>query len=161
MRSTNLLGAAVLLAAMAMPGLAQKSAYTASPAEIWPPNDKMVDIQIVDTKGNPIVAKIISVTQDEGNAKEDVIVGKGAVQVRAARDGDGAGRTYAITFVPGKVEIPLPDKKRAAQQLSRPKGEQTVTVFVPHDRGNGKAKGRAAVCPCWSDADVGAVTWTS
>ncbi len=96
--------------------------------EIWPPNNKMVDITIegvTDSDGDEVDVVITGITNDEtGDADADGI-GTSTAQVRAARDGNGDGRVYTITF-------------EASDGVDTSEG--TVTVSVPHDKGKKKGK---------------------
>jgi hypothetical protein len=76
---------------------------------LWPPNHKMVDIQvlgIVDPNGDPVTIKVTGITQDEpvdekgdGNTGPDGAgVGTSTAQVRAERSGLNDGRVYAIHY---------------------------------------------------------------
>lgn len=108
------------------------SGALASIEQIWPPNHKMVDIEIVgvtDPDGDPVTITITQITQDEpvnsqgdGNFEPDGAgLGTSTAQVRAERTGGGNGRVYEITFV-------ADDGKGGACPGS-------VTVCVPHDKG--------------------------
>lgn len=104
----------------------------ANPAEIWPPNHKMIAVSIQgveDPDGDPVSLTVTSITQDEpvlGIGSGDIApdgfgVLKGAASVRAERSGKGNGRVYRISFA-------------ASDGLG---GECTGSVFtaVPHDQG--------------------------
>jgi hypothetical protein len=100
----------------------------ATPAVIWPPNNKMVTITAditVDQPGAPTPrVELVSITSNEVLGPGDV---QGAVfgtdcrtfKLRATRRGNGGGRTYTITYraidFVGTVTL------------------RTVTVVVPHD----------------------------
>jgi hypothetical protein len=99
--------------------------------ELWPPNHKMVDIQvlgIVDPNGDPVTIKITGITQDEpveekgdGNTGPDGAgVGTSTAQVRAERSGLEDGRVYEIHYS-------ATDNQGAACTGS-------VFVGVPHDQ---------------------------
>ena len=102
---------------------------TATPASLWPPNHKMVDVDlkavITDACG-PTKWKIISVTSNEpvnglgdGDTAPDwEICGPHTVKLRAERSGKGYGRTYGVTI----------RAEDAAGNLSAPK---VVYVSVP------------------------------
>jgi len=105
----------------------------ASPDSLWPPNHKMVNVQIgarVRDNCGPTEWKIISVRSNEsrngqgdGNTSSDwKITGDHTLQLRAERSGKGSGRVYTIRI----------RAKDAAGNLSEP---ETVTVTVPHDQG--------------------------
>ena len=121
---------------------------TLSPAKLWPPNHKMVPINIsVATKDACCVDKwkIISVTSNEavvkskkknngngngnhngngsGNTAPDwIITGDHGLKLLAERAGTGTGRVYTITV----------QAQDCAGNLSAP---ATLTVTVPHDQG--------------------------
>ena len=100
-------------------------------SEIWPPNHKMVDINILgitDPDGDPVNITIDAITQDEpvndesdGDTPPDGDgVSTDTAQVRAERSGGGNGRMYEISFT-----------------TSDDQGgecEGSVQVCVPHDR---------------------------
>jgi len=110
---------------------------TADPAELWPPNHKMVPINIVgltDPDGDPITITITGITSDEptasakgaGGAKHSPDadgVGTATPSVRAERSGKGNGRVYEISFTAS-------DGRGGECQGS-------VTVGVPHDQSDG------------------------
>jgi hypothetical protein len=102
--------------------------------ELWPPNHKMVPINILgvtDPNQDPVTITINSILQDEpvrgggsGNTCPDASgVGTNTAQVRAERAGTGNGRVYHISFTA--------DDGRGGTCT----GE--VTVCVPHDQGRG------------------------
>lgn len=104
----------------------------ADPAQLWPANNKMVDVHIAnvsDPDGDAVTISIIGITQDEpvngennGNRERDAAgVGTSTAQIRAERDGNGNGRTYAIKFT-------VTDGHGGSASGS-------VTVCVPHDHG--------------------------
>jgi hypothetical protein len=101
---------------------------------IWPPNHKMVDINIMgvtDPDNDPITISITSITSDEATALEKGAggakyapdadgIGTGTASVRAERSGDGDGRVYVISFTvsdgvggmaEGSVEVRVPHDK--------------------------------------------------
>ncbi len=112
------------------------SAAVASPAALWPPNHKGVNISIVgvtDPDGNPLTITPTSVFQDEQVSK---VTGDGAgatspdaslspLQVRAERNGNpktpGDGRVYHISFT--------------ADDGVGGSCTGEVLVCVPHDQG--------------------------
>lgn len=83
----------------------------ADPAELWPPNHKMVDIELIVTTTEATTWYILSVSSDEpdnaigmgdGNTDDDIVIGtdKQSLQLRAERCGTRKlGRTYTITLV--------------------------------------------------------------
>jgi hypothetical protein len=98
---------------------------------LWPPNHKMVPVNIIgviDSTGNPAEITITAITQDEpvnglgdGDQSPDGEgVGLSTAQVRAERSGLGNGRVYAISFL--------------AQDGSGARCQGSVNVYVPHDR---------------------------
>lgn len=99
--------------------------------EIWPPNNKMVDITIegvTDPDGDDVTITIKAISDDEGSDPGDVGgIDTDTAQVRAQRDGKGDGRVYTISF-------------EASDGTAT--SSETVTVTVPHDQGKGNAKGR-------------------
>lgn len=112
------------------------SSATASPAAIWPPNHKMVPVDIIglsDPDGDPLTVTITSIRQDEpvntvGDGNTDVDgtgVGTSDAMVRAERSGSpkvpGNGRVYHIGFT-------VDDGAGASCSGS-------VLVGVPHDQG--------------------------
>ncbi|TAL04112.1 MAG: HYR domain-containing protein, partial [Verrucomicrobia bacterium] len=108
----------------------------ASPNSLWPPNHKMIPVQIsavVTDACTTATWKIASVTSNQavngkgdGNTSPDwQIVDNDTVKLRAERAGNDGSRVYTIT-------IHATDE--AGNQSSA-----TVTVTVPHDQ-SGKAK---------------------
>jgi parallel beta-helix repeat protein len=105
-----------------------------SKTKIWPPNHKMVGIEIMgvtDDNGNPLPITITGITQDEplnaegdGNTSPDGDgVGTDTAWVRAERAGPGNGRVYEISFT--------------ADDGQGVTCDGSVTVCVPHDKGQG------------------------
>ena len=105
-------------------------------AEIWPPNHKMVDIEILDVtdpEQNTIEILVTLITQDEpldtfgdGSFEPDGAgLGTSIAQVRAERSGTkkvpGNGRVYEISFT--------------ADDGNGGICGGSVGVFVPHDKG--------------------------
>jgi hypothetical protein len=108
------------------------SLATASPASLWPANNKMQEIKIlnvVDPDGDPVTITITAITQDEpvnqtGSKKKEPDaegIGTDTARVRAERDGNGNGRVY-------KIKFKASDDKGAT-------AEGSVCVCVPHDQG--------------------------
>jgi len=109
------------------------SEAAASLEELWPPNHKYVDIEIMgvtDPDGDPVTITITGITQDEevdaqgkgdGNTSPDGTgVGTDTASVRSERQGTGNGRVYEISFT-----------------ATDPAGAEcsgAVQVCVPHDQ---------------------------
>jgi hypothetical protein len=85
------------------------SSAVASTAEIWPPNHKWVNVEIlgvIDPDDDPVSITITGITQDEpvaghgsGNTLPDGDgIGTSIARLRAERTGLGNGRTYEISF---------------------------------------------------------------
>jgi len=98
---------------------------------IWPANNKMVPIQVLnvsDPDGDALQITITAIFQDEPvgsgkNSPDGEGVGTSTAQVRAERQGGGNGRVYHIDF----------------QASDGAGGVCTgeVLVGVPHDQGKG------------------------
>lgn len=106
-------------------------AATATPALLWPPNHKLVTIDlggISDPDGDAVTLTVTGITQDEptnglgdgDKAPDGFGVATATPQVRAERSGTGNGRVYALTFT--------------AEDGNGGSCTATVTVGVPHDR---------------------------
>lgn len=104
----------------------------ADPAQIWPPNHKLVPVAIrgvVDPDGDALTLTITGITQDEpvrglgsgDTAPDGFGVGGQTARIRAERAGQGNGRVYAISF-------------RARDAKGR-ECTGTVKTSVPHDHG--------------------------
>jgi hypothetical protein len=102
-----------------------------SVSKLWPPNHKMVDVNILgltDTQGDPAEITITAITQDEpvealgdGDTSPDGSgVGTSTALVRSERSGSGNGRVYNIRFL--------------AQDDSGARCEGSVDVSVPHNK---------------------------
>jgi len=100
-------------------------------SKIWPPNHKMMDIDVLgvtNTQGEPAEITIIGITQDEplnglgdsDTSPDGIGVGTSIVQVRAERSGTGNGRVYEISFI--------------ARDDSGAECVGSVNVSVPHDK---------------------------
>ncbi len=111
------------------------STATASPGMLWPPNHKLVSIDIsgvLDLAGDPAQIVVTGIEQDEpvngeadGNTSPDGFgVGTATPEVRRERAGTGDGRIYFIAF----------DATDAATGAAC---SGTVSVGVPHDQGQG------------------------
>lgn len=110
------------------------SAAAASAAKLWPPNHKMVDVQVQgvsDPQGQATTIRVDGIVQDEptddlgdGSFCADAAgVGSATAQLRAERSGLGDGRVYHVAFTATD-----PDGYACS-------GE--VTSCVPHDMGQG------------------------
>jgi hypothetical protein len=106
----------------------------ASISELWPPNHKWVDVEIlgvVDPDGDPVTITVTGITQDEpvidagsGNTAPDGQgVGTSTARLRAERSGLGNGRVYEISFdaddgkggvCSGSVKVCVPHDRRMA-----------------------------------------------
>lgn len=108
------------------------SGVVATPDELWPPNHKFVDVTVdyavSDNCGT--VTTSLSVTSNEpisGTGEDDlapdwIVLDQHHVRLRAERADYGSGRIYAITIT--------------ATNSEGGTSTSTVTVFVPHDKGN-------------------------
>ena len=120
------------------------SGATLQPGVIWPPDHKMVAVNVVgvttsDPMYGPVQITINSIYQDEpvnalgsGNTAPDGIIANSTTSgtpsiayVRAERAGPGTGRIYFITFT-------LTDG--SGNTCPAP---VTLQVIVPHDQGQG------------------------
>jgi hypothetical protein len=117
------------------------SAAVADPGEIWPPNHRMVPIEmlgVADPDGDPIAISVDAVVHNEegqtlgsGNTSPDATLSP--LEVRAERAGQGVGRTYEIDFT--------------AEDGVGGSCTGTVTVCVPLDRsGNGCDDAKVEIC---------------
>ena len=111
----------------------QCAAATSSPATLWPPNHKMVEMTILgvtDPDGDPVTITVDGVRQDEpingsgdGNTSTDASgIGTSSAFLRAERSGNGNGRVYTVLFTAS-------DGRGGTCQSN-------VTVCVPHDNGS-------------------------
>ena len=101
------------------------SALTATPNVLWPPNNQMVPVSIsltvADDSDPAPTCQITGVTSNEPLGTSDwVLTGPLSLNLRADRNGRGAGRIYSV-----KVTC------TNASQLS---ASAWVTVAVPHDQ---------------------------
>lgn len=106
-------------------------ACSASPNVLWPPNNKLVPVNVSitvnDALSGPAGFTLISVTSNEPDSGQGDIQGfvpgtaSTTGQLRAQRLGSGTGRVYTFTFS---------GADRAGNTASC-----TTTVSVPHDRG--------------------------
>jgi hypothetical protein len=104
---------------------------TASPAELWPPNHKLVPVTITPTPASACGTttwEIVSVTSNEavdglgsGDTSPDWEIESGlSLKLRAERAGTGSDRVYTVTV-------------RGTDEGSNT-ATRSVTVTVPHDR---------------------------
>lgn len=106
---------------------------SATPTELWPPNHKMVPIQVTVTAQdnldpNPTI-QLMGVTSSEpddiqgsGNTEGDIQVNPdGSILLRAERSGTGKRRVYTITY--------------KATDRAGNVGSGSVDIVVPHDKG--------------------------
>ena len=96
---------------------------SASPNQLWPPNNKMRDVEVAYTSTDncPGMATcVLSVSSNEAGGNDDyMIVDAHHVKLRAQREGSGTGRVYTITA-------------RCTDAAGNAK-TATTTVTVPHD----------------------------
>ena len=100
-----------------------------SVSRLWPPNHKLVPVNVSGIIGDALTITVTRITQDEpvnglgdGDTSPDGFgVGTPQAQVRAERSGTGNGRVYAITF--------------RADNGNGGSCTATVNVVVPHDQG--------------------------
>jgi hypothetical protein len=112
---------------------------TASPAQLWPPNHKMVPVQLTVSHTCPVSpqCRITEVLSSEPPAHDWVVIGDMGLELRAERAGtSAAGRRYDI-FVECVVD--------ASGRINRTAG----SVLVPHDQRDksvpgGEATGQGA-----------------
>lgn len=105
---------------------------------LWTPNHSMtpITIFITDPDGDPVVLTVTNVSHNEatngvgdGNTDTDWSgIGGAIASVRAERSGAGSGRIYTIEF---SATDNLPDGTCTGD----------VSIFVPHDMGNGNGDG--------------------
>lgn len=133
------------------------SEAVASVDELWPPNHRMVPVDILgvtDPDGDPLVVRVTSIGQDEpvdaqgdgATCPDGSGLGLDAAELRSERSGQGDGRFYHVAFE-------AVDRCEAACT-----GE--VTVVVRHDRGRKKLPGDGGplydstlgTVPCEGDA---------
>ncbi len=104
----------------------------ASPAGLWPPNGKLVPINVVvqladNVDGAPVL-RLASITCDDGCDPSSDIDSAAfgtddrAFRLRARRSGGGPGRTYTISYT--------------ATDSSQNQATATTTVRVAHDQGH-------------------------
>ncbi len=109
--------------------VAPTASATASPSQLWPPNNQMVDVTVTldvfDASGADV--ELVSVTKNEPDwnprrGPDIVIVDDTTFQLRASRLGSGDGRIYTITY--------------SAVDACGNETVFTTEVTVPHDQGN-------------------------
>jgi FG-GAP repeat len=102
------------------------SALAANPYLLWPPNHKMVPVNLAvavfDRCDAAPSCAIEAVTSNEPIAGDFLITSPLQLDLRAERRESGSGRTYAIVV--------------ACQDLSGNRSTATVAVVVPHDLGS-------------------------
>jgi parallel beta-helix repeat protein len=101
------------------------SGLTATPNVLWPPNNKMASVSIgltvADDSDPAPVCQITGVTSNEPLGADDwILTGPLSLNLRADRNGRGAGRIYSITVT--------------CTNASRLSASALVTVAVPHDQ---------------------------
>ncbi len=82
------------------------STVAASPALLWPPNNKFVPVTLgggVDADGDPLALTITAIYQDEPvgvgkSAPDGKGVGAAVAELRAEKLGGGDGRVYTVSF---------------------------------------------------------------
>lgn len=104
-------------------------ACTATPNEIWPPNNQLVPVAISVTSSESVTFKLTAArsSEPEPNDIVDFVIGTADTngKLKAARKGNGDGRVYTFEF----LGIDRADNT----------GTAACEVVVPHDRGNGKS----------------------
>jgi hypothetical protein len=122
------------------------SAAEPSVARIWPPNHKLVEVQILgvtDPEGGPVTITIDSIFQDEpvdgdgdgATSPDGFGVGTAMAQVRAERSGSGDGRVYHLAFTAtddagnscsGSVDVAVPRSKQGTAEDGGPLFDSTT-----------------------------------
>jgi uncharacterized membrane protein len=110
---------------------APTATVSVSPAVLWPPNHKLVEIEVSATATDdcdpaPGIA-LVSVTSNEpadaradGNSEPDIVITNGRIFLRAERSGRGDARVYTLTY-------------RATDGTGN-SATKTATVTVPHQQ---------------------------
>ena len=104
---------------------------TADPTILWPPNHKMVEIEVeavaIDNADPNPQVEFVEVQVNEpddiqgsGNTQGDVEISDGRLFVRAERSGTGQRRVYSIIY--------------KATDAAGNSTHETVEVVVPHDK---------------------------
>jgi hypothetical protein len=101
-----------------------------NPSSLWPPDHKLVPVQIVgvsDPDNDQVRITVTRVTQDEpvaglgaGDTSPDAVIGAQSVLLRAERSGTGNGRAYVVWFraddgqatCEGSVPVTVPHSTR-------------------------------------------------
>ena len=142
-----------------------------SQASLWPPNHKMVDIDVVgvtDPEDDPFTINIDAIFQDEavngdddGNTAPDGAgVGTATAAVRAERDGEGNGRVYTISFTAidafgntcqGAVQVAVPLSRNSGAVDDGPLFDSTIDPNATSWLLNGIAMQQTAVLPTDED----------
>ena len=119
----------------------------ADPDCLWPPNNKMVPVNILgvtDPDGDPVTIVITGITSDEATATEKGAggpkhapdadgIGTDTAELRSERSGKGNGRVYEISFI--------------ALDGEGGECEGSVAVCVPHDQSGED-------CECIDDGQI-------
>lgn len=101
-----------------------------SPDDLWPANNRMVDVTATITAaspyGNPLSIELVSITSSDGNEAGDIAhaalgTDDRAFELRAQRGGGSAGRTYTVTY-------------RVTDTVTGLSAGASATATVPHDR---------------------------
>jgi len=104
----------------------------ASIPSIWPPNHKLIPVEIANVKdqdNDQVIVTVLGVTQDEptdglgdGDTGPDAVIQGNTLLLRAERAGDGNGRTYRVNFraddsfgegCTGSVEVIVPHNHKS------------------------------------------------
>jgi hypothetical protein len=133
------------------------SAVHPTPSSLWPPNHKLVKVELAgatDPDGDPVAIEVGTVTQDEpvhqksrhkgaSRAAPDAFKKSGrpaVVFLRAERRGGGDGRVYRIAFTAtdgaggsctGEVTVGVPRKRAGAAVDSSPPSYDSL-AWQPH-----------------------------
>jgi probable HAF family extracellular repeat protein len=104
----------------------------ASPSTLWPPNGKLVPVQVnvsvTDANGSgPTGFTLTDITSSEGSIADEqqgFVVGTASTtgSLQAKREGKGSGRVYTLTY--------------QGSDVAGNTATCTTTVTVPHDRGH-------------------------
>jgi hypothetical protein len=126
-RTTLAAGASSAEACVALaPVLPPTIVCTASPRALWPPNNRMVAINVAVTTTDSTTVRLVSVTADEDITGDIAGWTVGIADLngllRAERDGPGDGRAYSLLY----------EAANEAGDTAR----CTATVVVPHDQRN-------------------------